>query len=274
MLIELTDLAVSTGIYATDFLAQETGLSKSKIKTTMNRGAVWLRSGSSVKRLRRAKAKLVPGDLVSIYYSPKVLETVPAKPTLVDDQSSFSVWEKPVGLMSGGSRFGDHCSINRVVEQLLDRPAFLVHRLDRYVWGLMVLAHSKSAAAHLSEQFRERKTTKIYHAIVHGKLLEERTITTPVDNKTACSTVKPMSHDADTSLIEVRIETGRKHQIRQHLSSIDHPVVGDRQYGSDDLKGIQLAAVELGFRSPLNREWQSYALADNKRPAFRSQEAK
>ena len=273
MIIELTDLAVSTETYATDFLAQETGLSKSKIKTTMTRGAVWLKSGSSAKRLRRAKAKLVPGDLVSIYYSPKVLEAVPAKPILVDDQSSFSVWEKPVGLMSGGSRFGDHCSINRVVEQQLDRPTFLVHRLDRYVWGLMVLAHSKSAAAHLSEQFQERKTTKIYHAIVHGKLSAEQAINTPVDNKVASSTVKPISLDADTSLIEVRIETGRKHQIRQHLASIDHPVVGDRQYGSQDMKGIQLAAVELGFKSPLNGAWQSYALADNKRPAFRPQEA-
>lgn len=272
-MIELTDLVVSTKIYATDFLAQETGLSKSKIKTTMNRGAVWLKSGSRVKRLRRAKAKLVPGDLVSIYYSEKVIATVPAEPLLVDDQSVFSVWEKPVGLMSGGSRFGDHCSINRVVEQRLDRPTFLVHRLDLYVWGLMVLAHSKSAAAQLSQQFQARKTTKTYHAIVHGKLLEEQTINTPVDNKIASSMVKPISLDADTSLIEVRIETGRKHQIRQHLASIDHPVVGDRQYGSNDLKGIQLAAVELGFESPLNGQWQSYALADNKRPALRPQEA-
>ena len=273
MMIELTDLVVSTKIYATDFLAQETGLSKSKIKTTMNRGAVWLKSGSRVKRLRRAKAKLVPGDLVSIYYSEKVIATVPAEPLLVDDQSVFSVWEKPVGLMSGGSRFGDHCSINRVVEQRLDRPTFLVHRLDLYVWGLMVLAHSKSAAAQLSQQFQARKTTKTYHAIVHGKLLEEQTINTPVDNKIASSMVKPISLDADTTLIEVRIETGRKHQIRQHLASIDHPVVGDRQYGSQDMKGIQLAAVELGFKSPLNEEWQSYALADNKRPAFSPHEA-
>ena len=117
MIIELTDLAVLTEIYATDFLAKETGLSKSRIKTTMTRGAVWLKSGNTSKRLRRAKAKLIPGDLVSIYYSQKVLETVPAGPILIDDQSVFSVWEKPVGLMSGGSRFGDHCSINRVIEQ-------------------------------------------------------------------------------------------------------------------------------------------------------------
>ncbi|MDC0068138.1 RluA family pseudouridine synthase [Gammaproteobacteria bacterium] len=274
MRIELTDLAVSTENYATDFLAQETGLSKSKIKTTMNRGAVWLKSGSSFKRLRRAKAKLFPGDLVSIYYSQKVIETVPVKPLLVDDQAVFSVWEKPVGLMSGGSRFGDHCSIHRVVEQQLDKPTFLVHRLDLYVWGLMVLAHSKSAAAQLSRQFQERKTIKTYQAIVHGKLLEARAINTPIDNKTAASTVKPISYDADTSLIEVRIETGRKHQIRQHLASIDHPVVGDRQYGSGDPNGIQLAAVELGFESPRNGQWQSYAMADNKRPVLQSQEAK
>jgi len=274
MIIELTNLVVLTETYATDFLAQATGLSKSKIKTTMTRGAVWLKSGSGRKRLRRAKAKLFPGEMVSVYYSPKVLEAVPAKPILVDDQSVFSVWEKPVGLMSGGSRFGDHCSINRVVEQQLDRPTFLVHRLDRYVWGLMVLAHSKSAAAHLSGQFQERKITKIYHAVVHGKLSEERAINTPVDGKVASSTVKPISIDADKSLIEVRIETGRKHQIRQHLASIVHPVVGDRQYGSESIRGIQLAAVELSFKSPVNGEWQSYLLADNKRPRLRPQEAK
>ena len=274
MIIELTDLPVSTETYATDFLAKETGLSKSKIKPTMTRGAVWLKSGSRNKRLRRAKAKLVPGDLVSIYYSQKVLETVPADPILVDDQSVFSVWEKPVGLMSGGSRFGDHCSINRVIEQRLDRPTFLVHRLDRYVWGLMVLAHSKSAAAHLSRQFQERKTMKIYHAVVHGTLSEELAIKTPIDNRDASSTVKPISPGTATSLVEVSIETGRKHQIRQHLASINHPIVGDRQYGSEDTGGIQLAAVELGFESPVDGAWKSYRLAENKRPAFEFQEAK
>jgi tRNA pseudouridine32 synthase/23S rRNA pseudouridine746 synthase len=274
MIIELTNLAVLTQTYATDFLAQKTGLSKSKIKTTMTSGAVWLKSGRSRKRLRRAKAKLVPGDMVSIYYSQKVLEAVPAKPILMDDQAAFSVWEKPVGLMCGGSRFGDHCSINRVVEQQLDRPTFLVHRLDRFVWGLMVLAHSKSAAAHLTRQFQERKITKIYHAVVHGELSEEQAINTPVGDKVASSTVKPISIRKDTSLIEVRIETGRKHQIRHHLASIVHPVVGDRQYGSDDMRGIQLAAVELGFKSPVNGAWESYLLADNKRPRFRPQEAK
>ena len=274
MMIELTDLAVLTETYATEFLSKETGLSKSKIKTTMTRGAVWLKSGNNRKRLRRAKAKLFPGDLVSIYYSPKVLEAVPARPILVNDQSAFSIWEKPAGLMSGGSRFGDHCSINRVVEQQLDRPTFLVHRLDRFVWGLMVLAHSKSAAAHLSRQFQERKTIKIYHAIVHGKLTEARAVSTPVDNKVASSTIKPISLDANTSLIEIRIGTGRKHQIRQHLASIDHPIVGDRQYGSEDMKGIQLAAVELGFEDPVNGERKIYTLSDSKRPSFRPQEAK
>ena len=274
MIIELTDLAVSTETYATDFLAQETGLSKSKVKTTMTRGAVWLKSGNRSKRLRRAKAKLVPGDLVSIYYSQKVLETVPAEPILVDDQSVFSVWEKPVGLMSGGSRFGDHCSINRVIEQQLDRPTFLVHRLDRYVWGLMVLAHSKRAAAHLSRQFQERQTVKIYQAVVHGKLSDECTIETPVDNRDASSSVKPIRFNATSSLVEVSIKTGRKHQIRQHLASINHPIVGDRQYGSDDTGGMQLAAVELGFESPVDGAWKNYSLADSKRPDFSPQEAK
>jgi tRNA pseudouridine32 synthase/23S rRNA pseudouridine746 synthase len=148
----------------------------------------------------------------------------------------------------------------------------------------MVLAHSKSAAAHLSRQFQERKTKKIYHAVVHGKLSEERAIKTPVDNSDASSMVKPISVNTDTSLVEISIETGRKHQIRQHLTSINHPIVGDRQYGSEEygsgdygsgeMGGIQLAAVELGFESPVNGEWKSYTLADNKRPAFHPPEAK
>ena len=120
----------------------------------MNKGAVWLGSGNKKKRIRRAKKKLVPGDLVSIYYSKKVQEKVPVKPTLLDDRMIFSVWEKPAGLMSGGSRFGDHCSINRAVEKQLGRTTLLVHRLDLYVWGLMVFAHSKAAASHLSKQFQ------------------------------------------------------------------------------------------------------------------------
>ena len=109
---------------------------------------------------------------------------------------------------------------------------------------------------------------------MHGTLEEERAIKTPVDNRDASSIVKPINPGADTSLVEVSIETGRKHQIRKHLASINHPILGDRQYGSDDTQGIQLAAVELGFESPVNGEWKRYALADSKQPGMHRQEAK
>ncbi len=107
MIIELTDLVITHEGNVVDFLAQQSRLSKSKVKTAMTRGAVWINRGGKTNRLRRAKARLTPGDMISLYYSEKVLDTVPPTPTLVDDQGAFSVWEKPAGLMSGGSRFGD-----------------------------------------------------------------------------------------------------------------------------------------------------------------------
>ena len=252
----------------------ETGLSKTVIKAAMNKGAVWLGSGNNKKRIRRAKKNLVPGDLVSIYYSKKVQEKVPVKPTLIDDRIIFSVWEKPVGLMSGGSRFGDHCSINREVEKHLGRTTLLVHRLDLYVWGLMVLAHSKTAASHISKQFQNRETKKIYHAIVQGRLTDKKIVDSPVDSKPAFSIVKPIEFDKDKSLVEVRILTGRKHQVRRHLASINHPIVGDRQYGSEKSGGIQLAAVELGFKSPADNALLTYELAAHKKPRFLVHETK
>ena len=236
-------------VVAVDFLSQETGLSKSTVKDAMTKGAVWVNREGKQIRLRRAKALLRSGSKVSIYYSPSVLATKPPEPLLREDKMEFSVWSKPIGLSSSGIRYGDHCTINRVVEKIMGRPTFLVHRLDRFVWGLMVLAHSKKAAADLSTQFQNRETRKVYKAVVHGLITDPCTISVPIDDKDAVSHITPITPGSERSLIEVKIETGRKHQIRKHLASIGHPIVGDRQYGQPDEKGIQLASVALGFKN-------------------------
>ena len=230
-------------------LAFESGLSVAKIKKAMQSGAVWINHGRSRKRLRRNKASTAESDTISLYYSEKVLSQIPPTPTLIEETVPYSIWHKPAGLMSGGSRYGDHCAINRVVEKLLDRPTFLVHRLDRFVWGVMLLAHSKKAAAELSRQFQSRDTEKIYKAAVHGLITEQQTIDLPVEGKEALSSITPLSRSEHHTLVEVTIETGRKHQIRQHLSAIGHPIIGDRLYGSADPNGIQLASVALGFKN-------------------------
>ncbi|MBO6702777.1 MAG: RNA pseudouridine synthase [Pseudomonadales bacterium] len=230
-------------------LSDATGLSRTAIKDVMAKGAVWSDKSGRKRRLRRASTKLKSCAEISIYYSEDVIHQTPPDPTLQEDQYDFSIWMKPPGLMSSGSRFGDHCAIERIVEKTLDRPTFLVHRLDRFVWGLMVLAHSKKAATDLSTQFQNRETRKVYKAVVHGLITDPCTISVPIDGKDAVSHIQPITPGSERSLIEVDIETGRKHQIRKHLASIGHPIVGDRQYGLPDEQGIQLASVALGFKN-------------------------
>lgn len=235
----------------------------------MTKGAVWSNRSGRTKRLRRAKSVVAPGTEVSIYYSTSILQQEPPRPTLIEDRDSYSVWIKPAGLLSGGSRFGDHCSIDRVVEKILDRPTFLVHRLDRFVWGVMLLAHSKKAAARLSQQFQARETEKVYRAIVQGVISDPVTINEPVDNKDAVSHVTPVDHEDDLSLVEVRIETGRKHQIRKHLAGIGHTIIGDRLHGTTEAGSIQLASTTLGFKN-LEGEAVRYQLPADLEPTLRT----
>lgn len=249
-----------------DLLAEETGLSKSKIKDAMRKGAVWLTDSGRQKRLRRVTRTIREGSLISIYYSPKILAMTPPEPGLIADKGNYSVWHKPAGMMASGSRYGDHCAIDRIVERTFDKPTFLVHRLDRFVWGLMVLAHTRSSAAGLSRQFQTRQTSKTYKALVHGRLDHAQLIDTPLEGKDAVTRIRPLRQESDRSLVEVQIETGRKHQIRKHLSMVGHPVVGDRQYGSSSRDGIQLAAVGLAFICPNTNKHVRFDLPDRFHP--------
>lgn len=271
MNLELSDLPVTARADAVELLAGATGLSRSRIKQAMTRGAVWLESGGNTRRLRRAKTALKPGDRISIYYASSILETEPPTPDLLHDGRDFSVWIKPAGAMSGGSRFGDHCAMDRLVEKALDRPARLVHRLDRFVWGVMAVAHSRQCAAWLSRQFQERRAEKCYQAIVHGELREPLRVEAAVDGREAISRIMPIEARDDWSLVSIEIDTGRKHQIRRHLAGIGHPVAGDRLYGGEEhpaFPGLQLASVELSVIPPGAEAPRTFELPADRRPTL------
>ena len=107
-------------------LQQATGLSKQRIKLAMTQGAVWVTRGRNTRRLRRAKRQLRVGDEVHLYYDAGILAEIPAEPSLVADVGAYSVWNKPYGLRSQGSKWGDHCTVVRWAERHLEpeRPAF------------------------------------------------------------------------------------------------------------------------------------------------------
>ena len=167
------------------------------------------------------------------------------------------------------------------------RPG-IVHRLDRDTSGVIVVAKTVRAHEGLSEQFRERTVFKSYVALVHGVAREERgKIDLPIGrdphNRTrmgvvrggraALSLWRVRERFMRFTLLDVQIKTGRTHQIRVHLASIKHPVVGDETYGGGRDKTIAdpglrarvaalgrqfLHAERLGFHHPVTTEWLAF----------------
>ena len=274
---------------ALELLHENTALSKKTLKDAASKGAVWIdrqsrinsQQTSKVVRLRRLKKILDVKHRVDFYYQANILEHQPSAPTLIDDSQDYSVWIKPRGMLSQGSKWGDHNALYRWVEMHFQtnsaspnqaRQCWIVHRLDRATCGLMLLAHTKKMASELSKLFEKNKVNKTYRAWVWGQLHSTtQTITTPIDDKHAISHITALNYhkEANASLVEIKIETGRKHQIRTHLASINHPIIGDRLHGSDDLDArfasrpdLQLTAFKLEFTDPASGQLKNYLLKD------------
>ncbi|WP_019555721.1 RluA family pseudouridine synthase [Thiomicrorhabdus arctica] len=271
---------------ALEHLAEQTGLSKQQLKTYALKGAVWLTQFSPSKpskpeRLRRLKKALLPGMILDFYYFPELLNAEQPPAQLIEDKQGYSVWLKPRGMLSQGSKWGDHTALYRWVEMHYKpnnetRQAWIVHRLDRATQGVMLLAHTKRMAQTLSHTFESRQIHKSYQANVWGEFpVKAQTINLAIDDKTAISHVRLITYNAklNISRVEVDIETGRKHQIRRHLSASGFPIIGDRLYGDESLDlalqangesrpDLQLTAYKLSFVCPLSQQVTLYVLTE------------
>ncbi len=270
----LTVDSESSRIKPSQLLATHTGLSQAKIKDAMQKGAVWLHRGKNKARLRRASKPLKDGDKLEINYNAELLNQIVPAPELVHDEGDYSIWFKPYGLHCQGSRWGDFFCINRWVESHIasltggaDRPVFLVHRLDRATSGLMILVHSKTAARLFSGLFKDGKMDKRYQAIVEGDcsdMPKDFTVDAEIDGKPAISIFNCSKSRGNYSLVDVNLLTGRKHQIRQHLKLVGHPVVGDRLYGNANNGDcdLQLQSVSIAFTCPITNKPQYFEVSE------------
>lgn len=261
-------IAVEAVMTAIDLLANAAPLSRGALKRAMKNGCVWIEDGKGVRRLRRAQKTLQPGQRLHLYYDENIMRQAPLPARLIADEGAYSVWNKPAGMFSQGGKWGDHCSLYRFAETSLlpQRPAFLVHRLDRAASGLMLLAHSKRVAQAFAELFARRAVNKQYRVCVDGCFEPAQLpliIDTPLDGKPARTRLLVFNYDSrrDQTCLQLAIDSGRKHQIRRHLAGLGHPVCGDRLYGSTRLDcDLQLQAVKLAFRCPLSGDNKNYEI--------------
>jgi|AZIH01.1.fsa_nt_gi tRNA pseudouridine32 synthase/23S rRNA pseudouridine746 synthase len=259
------DITLQEPRKAVDALSEASELSRQKIKDAMTKGACWWTHKGKQLRLRRATKELRAGVRLQLYYDEKVLTRKPEDPVLLEDKGRYTVWLKPHGMLAQGSQWGDHCSLLRVAEIRLDRPCHLIHRLDADAAGLMLIAHDPKAAGALSQCFSARTMTKHYRARVTGVInTQDQLVDAPVEGKLATSRVTTLgTNETDqTSLVQVSIETGRKHQIRRHLAGLGHPIVGDRLYGRPAPVPLQLLAFYLEFDCPLSKQRVTFRVPD------------
>jgi len=197
------------------------------------------------------------------------------------------VVDKPVGMLSIPYEPGDKDTLvdcTRTLLRRMGRRGFhpelgVVHRLDKDTSGLMVFTRTLDAKRTLAERFRSHDIERVYHAIAHGVVAAQRIEThlimdrgdglrgsyghfrrprggIPPEAKRSVTHVRPIASLAGATLVECRLETGRQHQIRIHLSELGHPLVGERVYVRDyagrkiESARPMLHARILGFDHP------------------------
>jgi 23S rRNA pseudouridine1911/1915/1917 synthase len=263
---------------------EQTGVAWSRAKKLCIEGRVTVNG----ERCLDPAARVSPDAVVVVdEFAPKHRAGALAESAIVFFDRDVVVIDKPAGMLSVPDEPGNKDSLDLHARTLLrrmggraeDAPLGVVHRLDRDTSGLIVFTRTASAQRLLAAQFRDHDIDRVYQAIAHGIVAAARVETDlildrgdglrgsyghfrrprgdpPGDARQAITHIAPIAPLKGATLVECRLETGRQHQIRIHLSELGHPLVGEQVY-IRDYDGVKiksprpmLHAHTLGFDHP------------------------
>ena len=265
--------------------------SRSRIKKAIDEGKIRRENGSPLD----PKSKLTPGEFLMVDLAPartKIHSPSPIPLSVLFEDDDLIVLDKASGMVvHPGDGTGDdtlvhallhHCQGSLCPVGEPDRPG-IVHRLDKETSGVMVVAKTEKAHHSLVSQFSQRTTGKVYHALVaghpqpgkgevslpigrHPKIRVKMAVVEKGGKPAHTQWLTLSSYREKFALIECRISTGRTHQIRVHLSSLNHPIAGDSVYGYKASKNhgyefprVMLHAQGLSFIHPQSEERLSFS---------------
>jgi len=223
-----------------DFLVKKLGFNVREAKRAIDRGRVSVNDKKITHKSARAT-----GKLKCIVFEPNGYGLKPMFET-----PHFAIFDKPSGVAIHPKKLADTKSLLDDVRALWGNDANLVHRIDMETSGLVMASKNKFAESVLKKMFQDKEIQKTYVALVKGHLEKEMTIKKPIaankdekikikvlihpEGKDSITIVKPIKKIGENTLVECKLLTGRQHQIRIHLFSIGHPIVGDPLYGVDN----------------------------------------
>ncbi|WP_370619250.1 RluA family pseudouridine synthase [Mumia sp. Pv 4-285] len=272
-------------------LARLLGLSRSRVADLVAEGHVTVDHRPAAKSDRvEAGAFLevtIPRQRDAAVVVPEIIEDL----RIVHDDDEIVVVDKPAGVAAhpsvgwtGPTVVGHLAGAGfRISTSGAPERQGIVQRLDVGTSGLMVVAKSEHAYTVLKRAFRNREVDKTYHALVQGHPDPlEGTVDAPIgrhpkhdwkfavmaDGRASVTHYETLEAHRFASLLEIKLETGRTHQIRVHMAALKHPCVGDPLYGSDPtltkrigLERQWLHAHRLGFEHPRSRDWVTFESA-------------
>ena len=286
---QLTVEAGGSGKRLDVFLSGKLDLSRSQIKVLIDAGQVSV-DGTSAKASHQVRT----GEKIKVNFDLPQYQKVKSENIPVDiiyEDKDVLVINKPAGMVvhpAAGNYSGT--LVNALVhhsEKLSDisgqwRPG-IVHRLDKDTSGVLVVARNNKSHRFLMSQWKELKVNRIYLALVRGRMETKKgTINAPIGRhpsnrlklcvgpggRKAVTHFKVLQEFKNASLLEIRLETGRTHQIRVHLAFIKHPVIGDQVYGAGLVEGLDarvprqmLHAMTIGFVHPGTGQYMDFSSA-------------